>query len=44
MKPSRLLVMIAVVLFALAAVGVSVGPVLFVPLGLAVWAASELVP
>ena len=44
MRPSRLMVIVAVVLFALAAVGVSLGGVLLVPLGLAVWAASELAP
>lgn len=44
MKASRLMVVVAVVLFALAAVGVSLGGILLVPLGLAVWAASELVP
>jgi hypothetical protein len=44
MRASRLMVVVAVVLFALAAVGVSLGGILLVPLGLAVWAASELVP
>lgn len=44
MRMSRLMVMVAVALFALAAVGVSLGGILLVPLGLAVWAASELVP
>lgn len=41
---SRVLVLIAVILFALAAFGVSLGSVALVPLGLAVWAASVLVP
>jgi hypothetical protein len=44
MKVNRLMVMVAVVLFVLAAVGVSLGGILLVPLGLAVWAASELMP
>lgn len=41
---SRLFVLIALILFVLAAFGVSLGSVGLVPLGLAVWAASQLVP
>lgn len=40
--PARLLVLIAVVLFVLAAFGVTLGSVLLVPLGLAFLAASFL--
>jgi hypothetical protein len=40
---SRLLVLIAVIVFVLAAVGVA-APVSLVALGLAVWAAAQLVP
>ena len=43
MRPGRLLVVIAIVLFVLAAAGVNLG-IALVPLGLAAWAASELVP
>lgn len=41
---SKILVLIAVIVFALAAFGVSLGAVSLVPLGLAVWAAAQLVP
>ena len=41
---SRLLVLVAVIIFVLAAFGVSLGTVSLVPLGLAVWAAASLVP
>ena len=41
---SRLLVLIALVIFVLAAFGVSLGAVGLVPLGLAVYMASHLVP
>ena len=41
---SRGLVLIALVIFVLAAFGVGLGPVLLVPLGLAVWCAAQLVP
>ena len=41
---SRLLVLVAVILFALAAFGVSFSSVAIVPLGLACLAASFLVP
>jgi hypothetical protein len=41
---SRLLVLLAVIIFVLAAFGVSFGAVALVPLGLAVWAAGQLVP
>jgi len=42
---SRLLVLIACIIFVLAAFGVGAGwPVGLVPLGLAVWAGSSLVP
>jgi len=42
---SRVLVLIAVIMFVLAAFGVGAGfPVLLVPLGLAIWAAASLVP
>ena len=42
---SRLLVLIALVILVLAAFGVGAGwPVALVPLGLAIWAASQLVP
>ena len=41
---SRVLVLVAVILFVLAAFSVSLGPVGLVPLGLAVFAASWLVP
>ena len=40
---SRVLVLVAVVIFALAAFGVA-APVGLVPLGLAVWSAAALVP
>jgi hypothetical protein len=39
---SRLLILIAVIIFVLAAVGVSLGSIGLVPLGLAVFAASFL--
>jgi len=41
---SKILVLLAVIMFVLAAFGVSVGSVSLVPLGLAVFAASFLVP
>lgn len=42
---SRALVLVAVILFVLAAFGIgAVGGVLTIPLGLAFWAASVLVP
>ncbi len=41
---SRVLILIALVIFVLAAFGVSLGSVGLVPLGLAVWAAAQLVP
>lgn len=41
---SRVLVLIAVIIFVLAAFGVSLGAVALVPLGLAIWAAAALVP
>ncbi len=41
---SRVLVLLAVVIFVLAAFGVSFGVVALVPLGLAVWAAASLIP
>lgn len=41
---SKVLVLVAVVLFVLAAFGVGIGAVALVPLGLAVWAAAQLVP
>lgn len=41
---SRVLVLIAVIIFVLAAFGVSLGTVALIPLGLAVWAAASLVP
>lgn len=41
---SKLMVLVAVILFALAAFGVTLGVVSLVPLGLAVWAAAQLVP
>jgi hypothetical protein len=41
---SKVLVLLAVIMFVLAAFGVSVGSVSLVPLGLAVWAAASLVP
>lgn len=41
---SRLMVLLAVIVFILAAFGVSLGSVALVPLGLAIWAASVLVP
>lgn len=40
---NRVLVLVAVIIFVLAAVGVS-APIALVPLGLAVWAAAALVP
>jgi hypothetical protein len=43
MTPARLLVLIAVIVFVLAAFGVSVGTVALVPVGLAFFAASFLV-
>ena len=41
---SRLLVLLAVIIFVLAAFGVSFASVALVPLGLAIWAAAQLVP
>lgn len=42
---SRALVLIACVIFVLAAFGVGAGwPVLLVPLGLAIWAGASLIP
>ena len=41
---NRVLVLIAVILFVLAAFGVSLGSVSLVPLGLAIWAAAALIP
>lgn len=41
---SRLLVLIALIVFALAAFSVSLGNVALVPLGLAIYMASHLVP
>jgi hypothetical protein len=41
---SRVLVLVACIVFVLAAFGVSLGSVGLVPLGLAIWAASVLVP
>jgi hypothetical protein len=41
---SRVLVLIAVIIFVLAAFGVSIGGVGLIPLGLAIWAAAALVP
>jgi hypothetical protein len=41
---SRVLVLVAVIIFVLAAFGVGFAGVGLVPLGLAVWAASQLVP
>lgn len=41
---SRVLVLIAVIVFVLAAFGVSLGTLALVPLGLAIWAAAALVP
>jgi hypothetical protein len=41
---SRLLVLIAVVIFALATFGVALGGLQMVALGLAIWAAASLVP
>lgn len=41
---NRVLVLLAVILFVLAAFGVSLGSVSLVPLGLAVWAAGALLP
>jgi hypothetical protein len=41
---SRVLVLIAVIVFVLAAFGVNVGSVSLVPLGLAIWAAAQLIP
>ena len=41
---SRVLVLVAVIIFVLAAFGVGLGSVGLVALGLAVWAASQLVP
>jgi hypothetical protein len=40
---SRVLVLIAVIIFAIAAFGVS-APIALVPAGLAIWAAAALVP
>lgn len=40
----KLFVLLAVIIFVLAAFGVSLGVVALVPLGLAVWAAASLVP
>ena len=41
---NRVLVLIAVIVFVLAAFGVSVGSVSLVPFGLATWAAAQLLP
>jgi len=42
---SRALVLVAVIVFVLAAFGVGAGwPVLLVPIGLAIWAAASLIP
>lgn len=41
---SRLLVLVAVIVFVLAAFNVQVGGVAMVPIGLASWAAAQLVP
>jgi hypothetical protein len=41
---SRVLVLIAVIIFVLAAFGVSFGTVALIPIGLAIWAAAALVP
>lgn len=41
---SRVFVLVAVIIFVLAAVGVGVGSLNLVAAGLAVWAASALVP
>jgi len=42
---SRVLVLIAVIILVLAAFGVGSGwPVQLIPLGLAIWAAAQLVP
>ena len=40
---SRVLVLIAVIIFAIAAFGVA-APIELIPLGLAIWAAAGLVP
>jgi hypothetical protein len=44
MNPSRLLRIIATICFVLAVFGVVPTPVLLVPLGLAFWCGSTLVP
>ena len=44
MGPSRILRIIATICFVLAAVGVTPGVVAMVPLGLALWCGSTLVP
>ncbi len=44
MNPSRLLRVIATICFVLAVFGVVPTPVLLVPLGLALWCGSTLVP
>jgi hypothetical protein len=41
---SRVLVLLAVIIFVLAAFGVSLGTLALVPIGLAIWAAAALVP
>lgn len=41
---ARILVLVAVILFVLAAFGVELGMVGLVPLGLAIWAAAGLIP
>lgn len=41
---SRVFILLAVIIFVLAAFNVALGPVGLVPLGLAVWAAAQLVP
>ncbi len=41
---SRFLVLIAVIVFVLAAFGVSLGSVALIPIGLAIWAAASLLP
>lgn len=41
---SRFLILVALIVFVLAAFGVSLGGLGLVPLGLAIWAAAHLVP
>ena len=41
---SKILVLLACIIFVLAAFGVSPGSLALVPLGLAFWAAAQLVP